>query len=221
MEPTNFDDQIFGDFGGPLSPLAPKAIQAQNNGHSIHVMLTSAGTPGGGGGQQSSDMCNQRLPEVHSLLPGSPKLEHYKNLDYTNGNKLDYGGNKIGSYSPTNKYDYVNVKIEQQYNGSPKLDYGKPIEYSTNNGKMNYDHIQIYQQQQQSHTVVQSNDQTMNNGMNNLNMKKKTDEMGSPDGGPNGSITSGSSDGSNNSSTKKTDNKKKNDPNGIKKKKTR
>lgn len=223
METSTFDDHIFGDFAGPLSPLGAKALSQQ--GHSVQVML---GIPQ----SSSADMCTQRLPEVHSLLPGSPKINHYKNLDYSN-NKIDYS-NKIGSYSPSGKYDYVNGKMEQ-YSPPPKLEYVKTMEYngggpvipgkldqysSGSGSKMDYDHhMQMFQQQQQqppSHSM---------DANAALNGKKKNDD-------PNGcssstsSSTPGSgggpmpSDGSNANAAKKTD-KKKNDPNGVKKKKTR
>lgn len=74
METSSFDEQIFSDFTGPISPLGAK--QLTQGGHSIHVML-------GMNPSNSSDMRNQRLPEVQSLLPGSPKLNHYKTLDYS------------------------------------------------------------------------------------------------------------------------------------------
>lgn len=204
MEPSSFDDQIFGDFAGPLSPLGAKPLNQQSS-HSVQVML-------GISQSNSADMCTQRLPEVHSLLPGSPKIDHYKNLDYAS-NKIDYT-NKMGSYSPTNKYDYVNGKIDQ-YSPSSKLDYSKPMDYnsssklefSTNSNKLEYDHhIQMFQQPSQ----------TMESQA--LNGKKKTDESSSNSTAPVSGTAS--SDPSNSNAAKKTE-KKKGDPNGIKKKKTR
>lgn len=207
MEPSSFDEQLFGDFTGPLSPLGAKPLNQQSS-HTVQVML-------GISQSNSTDLCTQRLPEVHSLLPGSPKIDHYKNLDYA-GNKIDYS-NKIGSYSPTNKYDYVNGKMEQ-YSPSPKLDYNKPLDYnsmnklefSTNSCKLEYDHhIQMFQQQS-----AQPMDSQIVNG------KKKTDETISNPATPSAPGTV-SSDSSNAGGVAKKTEKKKGDPNGIKKKKTR
>lgn len=161
METSSFDEQIFGDFSGPLSPIGAKQIS--QSGHSIHVML-------GMNPSSSTELCNQRLPEVQSLLPGSPKLNHYKNLDYMT-NKMDYNG-KMTAYSstpppppPPPKYDYLTPSHMN------KIDYSKPMDYNSNakmdygNGssKIDYDpHMQMYQQhpppppppQQQQQQVV-------------------------------------------------------------------
>lgn len=201
MEPSSFEDQIFSDFSGPLSPLNNKNLQT-NNTHSIHIML---GMPQN---SQQSDMCPQRLPEVHSILPGSPKIDHYKNMDYSN--KIDYSnGIKIESYSPNSKMDYVNGKLEQY---SPKMDYsGNKIDYSPNSkldysNKIDYEHINIFQQ---PHPI----DSTTNlNGHSNI--KRKSDDSSV------NTTSSSSSENSAPSNSKKSD-KKKGDPNGIKKKKTR
>lgn len=207
MEPPTFDDQIFGDFSGPLSPLGPKPLT--QSGHSIQVML---------GMSQSStsiDLCNQRLPEVHNLLPGSPKIDHYKNMDYANS-KIDYG-NKIGSYSPTNKYgDYVNGSKLDHYASSPKMEYGKAMDYNTN-GKMEYGSSSSPNKIDYEHSITmfqQPSQQTIDS-VNAMNGKKKPDEGVPP-------TTSGSisSDATSTGTAKKND-KKKGDPNGAKKKKTR
>lgn len=211
METTTFDDQIFGDFTGPLSPLGPKA-HSQQSGHSIQVMLGMSQHP-----QSGDTMCNsQRLPEVHSLLPGSPKLaDHYKNLDYGN-TKMDYNnGSKIGSYSPSStKYDYGPSCKLSHYSSSPKIiDYGKPMDYNSNgkleyaspSNKLDYEQMQMFQQPQQQPMDVQM-----------VNGKKKPDEP-STTSSPNSVVTS---DATSTGSSKKGD-KKKGDPNGVKKKKTR
>ena len=120
MESSGFDDQIFNDFSGPLSPLGAKAIQA-TNGHSIQVVL--------GPNDYSASANVQRLPQVDSLLSaGSPS---YKNIDYShakyesqyspnnnNNNKIEYvSTNGRIDYSPTShhqKIDYANKQMFQQ-----------------------------------------------------------------------------------------------------------
>lgn len=215
METTSFDEQIFSDFAGPLSPIGAKQIN--QSGHSIHVML-------GMNPANSNDLCNQRLPEVQSLLPGSPKLSHYKNLDYMT-NKIDYNG-KLGSYSshspshqqppPPPKYDYLNGKIDQ-FGGQSmtKIDYTKPMDYNSNANKIDYEsHMQMYQQSTQ-HPQPQSTAQQMGDGSpSSMNDKKKSD-----DGNSLGSTTPTTT--SDATSTSKKNDKKKGDINGIKKKKTR
>lgn len=212
METSSFDEQIFSDFAGPLSPLGAKQIT--QSGHSIHVMLgmNSTGT---------SDLCAQRLPEVQSLLPNSPKLNHYKTLDYM-GNKIDYN-TKIASYSPTPpplpppKYDYLNGKIDQySSNHLNKIEYGKQMDYNLNakidygNGKIEYDpHMQIYQQvPANAHSVPSLPSPSLND-------KKKSDNQQS-DQNDNQSVSQSDA-----SSTSKKNEKKKGDINGVKKKKTR
>lgn len=216
METSSFDEQIFGDFAGPISPLGAK--QLTPGGHSIHVML-------GMNPPNSSDMCNQRLPEVQSLLPGSPKLNHYKALDYISS-KVDYNG-KMASYSPSPptssqqpihpppKYDYLNGKIDHY--GPPshitKIDYTKPMDY---NGKLEYDpQMHMYSQPpslpQQSHQT-QPSQSSMGSPSSGIDKKKTDDAMGST------TPTTTSSDAT---STSKKNEKKKGDINGVKKKKTR
>lgn len=208
METSSFDEQIFNDFAGPLSPLGAKHIA---QGHSIHVML-------GMNPSVSSDMCNQRLPEVQSLLPDSPKLNHYKPLDYM-GNKSDYI-TKITSYSSTSppKYEYVNGKVDQYAsNQLHKVDYGKPMEMY-GNGKMEYDpHMQMYQQSavsvpQNSNHQITTSQQSMESA--SMNDKKKGDAL--CDQSDNQSVSQSDA-----TSTSKKNDKKKGDINGVKKKKTR
>ena len=205
METSAFDEQIFGDFASPLSPLSAKQIP--QSGHSIQVMLGM--NPG-----NSTDMCSQRLPEVQSLLPGSPKLNHYKTLDYIN-NKVDYNG-KMTSYSPPPKYDYINGKVDQYSPNSSKIEYAKPMEYAPN-GKMDYgsaptkidydQHMMYSQPPQQSQQPSQS--------MNSPTMNDKKKDDGSSMGSTTPTTTSDAT------STSKKNDKKKNDINGVKKKKTR
>lgn len=217
METSSFDEQIFNDFAGPLSPLGAKQIT--QSGHSIHVMLGMNATG-------ASDMCNQRLPEVQSLLPGSPKLNHYKTLDYM-GNKIDYN-TKIATYSstPPPKYDYINGKMDQYSpNHMNKIEYAKPMDYNLNakidygNGKLEYDqHMQMYQQHSVSlpptSTHQISTSQTIDQVT--LNDKKKSDSQ-CDQSDNNQSVSQSDST----SSTSKKNDKKKGDINGVKKKKTR
>lgn len=217
METSSFDEQIFGDFAGPLSPLGAKPIS--QSGHSIHVML-------GMNSSGASELCGQRLPEVQSLLPGSPKLNHYKTLDYM-GNKIDYN-TKINSYSPTAsplpppKYDYLNGKMDQYSpNHLIKNEYGKPMDYNLNakidygNGKLEYDpHMQIYQQIPVS-SAASAHQMTTAIGSPSINDKKKTEHSQS-DQVDNQSISQSDA-----TSTSKKNEKKKGDINGVKKKKTR
>lgn len=235
METSSFDEQIFNDFSGPLSPLGAKQIT--QGGHSIHVMLGMNSTA------SPSDMCNQRLPEVQSLLPGSPKLTHYKTLDYM-GNKIDYNAHHkaVASYSPTPpppppKYDYTNGKLDQYSpNHMNKIDYAKPMDYNLagkmdyGGGKLEYDpHMQMYQhsQQQQHHQATVSQQQqpppptsthhistSQPLGSPSMNDKKKAD--GHCDQSDNQSVSQSDA-----SSTSKKNDKKKGDINGVKKKKTR
>lgn len=167
MEHNSFDDQIFGDFGDSLTPLGPKPIQAhhishnnhhhqpqhhqQSGNHSIHVML--------GGGQ---DMCQTqtRLPECNTILPGSPSLrEVYAPLDYGNCQKVsDYISiNKLGCYSPTQKYDY---KLDE-YSPQQKL---HSLDYHHQNGEQqqhhqHHPHMQIY-----GHSPLHNNSSTTSTG---------------------------------------------------------
>jgi hypothetical protein len=179
MESSGFDVQIYSEYNGPLSPIghAKSSMQPQQVGtHSIHVML---GMPAGPHQQHHQhhhqqshhqlhhnhsttiDLCaphqHQRLPEVHNLLPGgSPKMDHYKAMEYNN--KLDYNG-KIdsSSYSPNgnscqNKIEYVNGGKLEAYSTNMKMDYNKSLDYVsaqqqqqasgittiTSNGKIDY-----------------------------------------------------------------------------------
>lgn len=213
MEKLSFDDQIFNDFAGPLSPLGAKQIT--QSGHSIQVMLGMNAT----GTQEFS---NQRLPEVQSLLPGSPKLNHYKTLDYM-GNKIDYTP-KIATYSstPPPKYDYINGKMDQYSpNHLNKIEYAKPMDYNLNakmdygNGKMDYDpHMQMYHQQAAASAAAHQITTSQGIDPSHLNDKKKADSQ--CDQSDNQSVSQSDA-----SSTSKKNDKKKGDINGVKKKKTR
>lgn len=233
MESSQFDDQIiFSEFAGPLSPIGSannKNLQSQNSSHSIQVMLSMPPPPPGTSAQHPPPPSDMRLPEVHSILPGSPKIDHYKNMDYSS--KIEYSNvpPKMDAYSAHAKMDYINGKLEYSPNGSSsvKLEYspngpaGVKLEYSPNGkieytSKMDYDHMSMFQQPQ----PLEPTTITTMNGMGG--MKRKSDDINSPDGSStnsNGNGQSGSECGGQ-SSVKKNE-KKKSDPNGVKKKKTR
>ncbi|XP_055849898.1 homeobox protein orthopedia [Episyrphus balteatus] len=195
MEHTPFDDQIFGDFSGPLSPLGAKPLQPQS-GHSIHVMLGMPSVV-----QHSSpgvvEMCT-RLPDCNTLLPGgSPKMDPYKSMDY--GQKMDYVSvNKLSCYSPTPKYEYITAKLDQysppggggggggnSSNGLIVRDYGKSMEYHHNNGKMDYSSPSPHSKMEYDHHHMQMF--TAGPGGNQQSQTiqvQSTSTMGSPQGGP-------------------------------------
>lgn len=128
MEHTTFDDQIFNDFSGPLSPLGAKPLAPNVNSvnstgaHGVHPVML--GLPSNSVLQHNSngELCNQRLPDCNTLLPGgSPKLDPYKTPDY--GQKLEYSTvNKMGCYSPTQKYEYITT-VAPNGNNPHKLDH--------------------------------------------------------------------------------------------------
>uniref|UniRef100_A0A182K6K9 Uncharacterized protein n=1 Tax=Anopheles christyi TaxID=43041 RepID=A0A182K6K9_9DIPT len=125
MEPSTFDDQIFGDFtsdtlgtlAGATKPIhagpSPSSVVAASGHGNLQVMMGIGHSPthdgGGGVGVSTNGGGNgghQRLPEVNSILAvsGSPS---YKTIDYTNLSKVEYhhlaNGKLDGpSYSPPN-----------------------------------------------------------------------------------------------------------------------
>lgn len=156
METSAFDDQIFGDFSTPLSPIDKNIAVPQPNGQ-IHILM---GVPSQNSHSPNELQCGvssqQRLPDVHSLLP--EKIDHYKGMDY---NKMDYG--KVGSYSPTHGLQNHQIMTSganvQLVNGkmqtyapmnvhplqSNKIEYGA---MANNHPKMDYDPYQGYGQHQ-------------------------------------------------------------------------
>ncbi|XP_017483330.1 PREDICTED: homeobox protein vnd [Rhagoletis zephyria] len=137
MEHATFDDQIFNDFSGPLSPLGAKPLAPSATGvssaghHGLHPVML--GLPPNSVLQHngSGEMCSQRLPDCNTLLPGgSPKLDPYKTSDY--GQKLEYNSvNKMGCYSPTQKYEYTTTVVPNA-NNQHKIDHhaAHPHQYS-------------------------------------------------------------------------------------------
>lgn len=226
METSGYDDPIFNEFSpdtGVLSPMGPKAIQQHHQymphlHHPHHAQTIMIGN-----GELLQQ--HQRLPEIHQILPGnSPKMDHYKAMEYAQTVKLE------SSYSSNGKMDYVTTtggpKLEYTTNGhyssSPKL-----IEYSTTSTQNGIDHIQMFQHPQ---PVDNNQQQHIINGLNgtNNNFKRKSDEnlnnlsSGSPTPSTVNAISVGDATPTSSASpNKKPLDKKKNDPNGVKKKKTR
>lgn len=190
MESSAFDDQIFGDFSTPLSPIDKNIAVPQPNGQ-IHILM---GVPTQNSHSPNELQCgNQRLPDVQSLLSGSsPNRDHYKGLDY---NKMDYG--KVGSYSPTHglqnhqimtsgaNVQLVNGKMQAYtpmnvHSLQPnKLEYiGSGGAMSNNHPKMDYDPYQGYGQHQTLIPHPSHMDTSMGgvpmNGMGS--MKRKSEE---------------------------------------------
>lgn len=246
----SFEDPMFGDFSTDtvLNPMGPKAIQQHHHfvtsSHHHHHHHAQPIMIGNGDINQHT-----RLPaisEIQQGLPGnSPKIEggHYKTLS-------DYSHVKIESphhhsYSPNGKIDYLNgnnttkldsysapssgggsqqQKLEYTSNGQYSPQNSKIIEYSNVPGQQQQhieQHIQLYHHQSldQQNSVINGNDG---------NFKRKSDEnlnnlSSSPT--PTTIINSSISPTDGNSTTsinkKPSVDKKKNDPNGVKKKKTR
>ncbi|KAH8349108.1 hypothetical protein KR084_006327 [Drosophila pseudotakahashii] len=111
MDHDSFDDPIFGEFGGgPLNPLGAKPLMPTST--AMHpVMLGSVH-------ELCSQQQQQRLPDCNTILPnggggggsaagGSPN--YVTKLDFVN---------KIGCYSPSQKYEYISAPqklVEQQH----------------------------------------------------------------------------------------------------------
>lgn len=230
METSVFNEHLFHDYspesvGGVMSPMAPKAIQHHSNhqyiSHNSHNTML--------GNLNGEMQQHQRLPDVQNILPGSsPKMEHYKS---------DYGIHKVeynvkiesSQYSPNTKIEYMNgiAKMEPYSPNNKNMEYSsvngqyspnsKIIEYSQPGIKMDYEH-QMFQHPQPidniQHTILMNN-----------NFKRKSDEnlnnlSGSSTPTTINNISPNEASSTTNVNKKPTD-KKKNDPNGVKKKKTR
>lgn len=234
METSSFEDPMFSEFSTDvLATMAPKAIQhhhyitAAHHHHHHHGQQIMIGN--GGSGEINQHTRLPAISEIQHVMSGnSPKLDggHYKTLDYSHV-KME-----SPTYSPNQvKIEYLNgnnsSKLEPYSLGNGQYSpNGKIIEFS---GQQHIEqHIQLYHQPQ----PLDGNQQTQATLINGAdgNFKRKSDEnlnnlSGSPT--PTTIINSSSispSDGntSSTSSNKKPSvDKKKNDPNGVKKKKTR
>lgn len=142
-----------------------------------------------------------RLPECNTILPGSPSLrEVYGPLDYGNCQKVtDYISiNKLGCYSPTQKYDY---KLDDYppHQKLHSLDYHQNGEQQHPHHQHPHHHMQIY-----GHSPLHNNSSTTSTG-------GCDSERGTPQGpidsnGINGTVGVVSlQNGSNNSNKKKDD----------------
>jgi hypothetical protein len=217
MDPSSFEDPMFSEFptDSVLSPMGPKAIPHHFITHHHHHQHHQQHMLGNGDINQ-----HQRLPDVQQILPGnSPKMDHHYKQS------LEYGHVKIEQqqYSPSNKMEFLNGnKLEYTTNGqySPNA---KIIEYTTGpagiatNTTQHIEHIQMFPQPQ----PLDGNQQGIINGEGNF--KRKSDEnLNNLSGSPTPTTINGIGDGSASvSPSKKPIDKKKNDPNGVKKKKTR
>lgn len=212
METSGFDDHIFNEFPSEsvntLNPHAPKAIQHHptSNSHYLeHQMQTIM--IGNANGEINQ---HQRLPDVHHILRNSPSYKMYTDVKpYSPNGKIDsYISNGASSSSPGQKMEYATSTNGGQYSPNSKL-----IEYSSSHSIDQ--HGMIFQQPQ----PVENNQQNIING--NSNFKRKSDEhLNNLSGSPSSNGIS-PSDASTTSPNKKPIDKKKNDPNGVKKKKTR
>lgn len=219
METSGFDDQMFNEFSseavGVLSPLGPKAIQHHPHHHHHYVQHHQTIMIGNSNGEINQ---HQRLPDVHQILPNNPpKMDQYKLYDvkiesspYSPNGKMDFmnGTTKVESYSP-NSGQKLEYTTNGQYSPNAKI-----IEYASSH---NMDHNMMFQQPQ----PVDGNQQGING--TNSNFKRKSNEnLNNLSGSPPTTINSISpSDPTSTLPNKKPVDKKKNDPNGVKKKKTR
>lgn len=210
MEASGFDDPIFNDYSsdtvGILAPHGPKAIQhhPSSNSHYMQQHTQTAIMIGNANGEINQ---HQRLPDVHQILPGSsPNYKLYAEVKpYSPNGKLEYIGNGTSNSSPGQKLEYASANGQYSPNG-------KIIEYSSPHPMDQ--HTMMFQQPQ----PVDNNQQNIMNGANS-NFKRKSDEhLNNLSGSPS---SNGITETSSNSPNKKPIDKKKNDPNGVKKKKTR
>ncbi|XP_053680827.1 homeobox protein aristaless [Anopheles nili] len=133
MEPSTFDEQLFGDFtSDTLGTLAggAKPIHAGSStgavvsatGHgNLQVMMGLGHSPTHDGGG------HQRLPEVNSILSvaGSPS---YKTIDYTNLSKVEYHHLANGKLDGPASYSPPSGHAQHQQTGQHPAG-NKPLEY--------------------------------------------------------------------------------------------
>uniref|UniRef100_A0A1B0BFC2 Homeobox domain-containing protein n=1 Tax=Glossina palpalis gambiensis TaxID=67801 RepID=A0A1B0BFC2_9MUSC len=149
MEHSTFEDQIFSDFSGPLSPLGSKALAPTSSPsmsvvpHAMHSVMLSL--PAGATVMQhgsNNELCGQRLPDCNTLLAsGSPKMDPYKSSDY--GQKMEFVS-KMGCYSPTQKFEFMATAgnnnrdhIHQQYSPPPNNGHHNNNNNNNNNSSNN------------------------------------------------------------------------------------
>lgn len=229
METSSFEDPMFSDFPSDAI-MGPKAIQHHHfvtsplHHHTQSIMI----------GNGDINQQHTRLPgisEIQQVLPGnSPKIDggHYKALEYSHV-KME-----SPSYSPNPKIEYLNgnnsTKLDSYSTSGgqqQKLEYSSNGQYSPNSKIIEYSssvpgqhivdpHIQLYHQ-------TQSLDQTSLINGSDGNFKRKSDEnLNNLSGSPTPSIINSNVSPTASSPNKKpTVDKKKNDSNGVKKKKTR
>ncbi|XP_016949573.1 retinal homeobox protein Rx [Drosophila biarmipes] len=141
MEHDSFDDPIFGEFGGgPLNPLGAKPLMPTST--AMHpVMLGSVH-------ELCSQQQQQRLPDCNTILPNGGGAGSAAGGSPNYGSKLDFV-NKIGCYSPSQKYEYISAPqklVEQQQHHQHHQHYTATPPPSHNGILL---HKQSSQQQQQ------------------------------------------------------------------------
>lgn len=216
MEASGFDEAIFNDYSsdtvGILSPHGPKAIQHHPpNSHYMQQHQQAAIMIGNANGEINQ---HQRLPDVHQILPGSsPNYKLYAEVKpYSPNGKLEYISNGTSNSSPSagQKLEYASA-TNGQYSPNAKI-----IEYSSPHPMDQ--HTMMFQQPQ----PVDNNQQNIMNGANSNFKRKSNEHLNNLSGSPSSNVNGiSSTDASGNSPNKKPIDKKKNDPNGVKKKKTR
>lgn len=226
MEAGNFEDPMFGDYQPDvmLNSMAPKAIQLQHlhyHHHHPQTILMSSG---------DMNQHTTRLPGISEIHPKNDG--HYKTHEYL------HVKTESPSYSPNGKIEYLNgtsTKLESYSSsnsgGTQKLEYMTNGQYSPNSKIIDFptsvtslsgqQHIQLYHQ-----TTLDGNQQTLISEADG-NFKGKSEEsLNNLSGSPtpttiNNSISPTDGSTSTSPSKKASVEKKKNDSNGVKKKKTR
>lgn len=238
METSSFEDPMFSEFStdAMLNSMAPKAIQhhhyitAAHHHHHHHGQQIMIGNGGSGDISQHT-----RLPAIseiqHAMSGNSPKLDGYKTLDYSHI-KME-----SPTYSPNGKIEYLNgnntTKLESYSSNGQYSPNAKIIEFSTASvsGQQQHieQHIQLYHQPQSLDGNQQTTATLINGADGNFKRRKSDENLNNLSGSPtpttiinSSSISPSDGNPSSTSPNKKPSvDKKKNDPNGVKKKKTR